>query len=89
MKALISCSASSIRAARVTTRCASSSQGSARNCSSRWCISSCTTPAYGFIPCLLSPEAAAGFHGNDEHLMIDNLNMGCELMFEIVHRMCV
>ena len=35
----------------------------------------------------LSPEEAAGFHGNDEHLTIDNLNMGCELMFEIVMRM--
>ena len=28
-------------------------------------------PAYGFIPCLLSPAEAAGFHGNDEHLTID------------------
>ena len=45
-------------------------------------------PAYGFIPCLLSPAEAAGFHGNDEHLTIDNLNMGCELMYEIVRRMC-
>ncbi|HET7738544.1 MAG TPA: M20/M25/M40 family metallo-hydrolase, partial [Tepidiformaceae bacterium] len=45
-------------------------------------------PAYGFIPCLLSPEERAGFHGNDEFLTIDNLNMGCELMFEIVYRMC-
>jgi carboxypeptidase PM20D1 len=45
-------------------------------------------PAYGFIPCLLSPEEAAGFHGNDEFLTIDNLNMGCELMYEIVYRMC-
>lgn len=45
-------------------------------------------PAYGFIPCLLSQAEAAGFHGNDEHLTIENLNMGCELMFEIVYRMC-
>lgn len=45
-------------------------------------------PAYGFIPCLLSPAEAAGFHGNDEHLTIENLNMGCELMYEIVRRMC-
>ncbi|HJN91771.1 MAG TPA: M20/M25/M40 family metallo-hydrolase [Dehalococcoidia bacterium] len=44
-------------------------------------------PAYGFIPCLLSPAEAAGFHGNDEHITIENLNMGCELMFEIVMRM--
>lgn len=46
-------------------------------------------PAYGFIPCLLSPEEAAGFHGNNEHLTIENLNMGCELMYEVVRRMCV
>jgi acetylornithine deacetylase/succinyl-diaminopimelate desuccinylase-like protein len=44
-------------------------------------------PAYGFIPCLLSPEESAGFHGNNEFLTIDNLNMGCELMFEVVRRM--
>ncbi len=45
-------------------------------------------PAYGFIPCLLSPEERAGFHGNNEFLTIDNLNMGCELMYEIVRRFC-
>ncbi|MFN0095688.1 MAG: M20/M25/M40 family metallo-hydrolase [Dehalococcoidia bacterium] len=45
-------------------------------------------PAYGFIPCLLSPEERAGFHGNDEFLTVENLNMGCELMYEIVRRMC-
>jgi acetylornithine deacetylase/succinyl-diaminopimelate desuccinylase-like protein len=45
-------------------------------------------PAYGFIPCLLSPEEAAGFHGNNEYLTIENLNMGCELMYEVVRRMC-
>src|SRR5690606_24127262 len=45
-------------------------------------------PAYGFIPCLLSPEEAAGFHGNDEFLTVDNLQMGVELMYEIVRRMC-
>jgi acetylornithine deacetylase/succinyl-diaminopimelate desuccinylase-like protein len=44
-------------------------------------------PAYGFIPCLLSPEERAGFHGNNEFLTIENLNMGCELMYEIVRRM--
>lgn len=45
-------------------------------------------PAYGFIPCLLSPEERAGFHGNNEFLAIENLNMGVELMYEIVRRMC-
>jgi acetylornithine deacetylase/succinyl-diaminopimelate desuccinylase-like protein len=46
-------------------------------------------PAYGFIPCLLSPEERAGFHGNNEFLTIENLNMGVELMYEVVRRMCV
>ncbi len=46
-------------------------------------------PAYGFIPCLLSPDERRGFHGNNEFLAIDNLNMGCELMYEIVRRMVV
>ena len=45
-------------------------------------------PAYGFIPCLLSPEERAGFHGNDEFLTVENLNMGVELMYQIVRRMC-
>ena len=44
-------------------------------------------PAYGFMPCLLSAEERAGFHGNNEFMTIDNLNMGCELMYEIVRRM--
>jgi len=46
-------------------------------------------PAYGFIPCLLSPEERAGFHGNNEFLTVENLNIGCELMYEIVRRSCV
>lgn len=45
-------------------------------------------PAYGFIPCLLSPEEAAGFHGNNEFLTVENLNMGCELMYAVVRRFC-
>lgn len=45
-------------------------------------------PAYGFMPCILSAPERAGFHGNNEFLTIDNLNMGCELMYEIVKRMC-
>ena len=31
-------------------------------------------PAYGFMPCLLSPGERAGFHGNNEYLTIENLN---------------
>ncbi len=46
-------------------------------------------PAYGFIPCLLSNDERRGFHGNNEFLTIDNLNMGCELMYEITRRMVI
>ena len=35
----------------------------------------------------MSPEERRGFHGNNEFLTIENLNMGCELMYEIVRRM--
>jgi acetylornithine deacetylase/succinyl-diaminopimelate desuccinylase-like protein len=45
-------------------------------------------PAYGFVPALLSPEEAAGFHGNNEKLSVENFNMGCELMYEVVRRFC-
>jgi acetylornithine deacetylase/succinyl-diaminopimelate desuccinylase-like protein len=46
-------------------------------------------PAYGFIPCLLSPDERRGFHGNDEFMTVENFQMGCELMYEIVRRMVV
>jgi acetylornithine deacetylase/succinyl-diaminopimelate desuccinylase-like protein len=45
-------------------------------------------PAYGFIPVLLSADEAAGFHGNNEKLSIDNLNMGIELTYDVVRRFC-
>jgi acetylornithine deacetylase/succinyl-diaminopimelate desuccinylase-like protein len=45
-------------------------------------------PAYGFIPVLLSAEEAAGFHGNNEKLSLDNLHLGVELTYEIVRRFC-
>jgi acetylornithine deacetylase/succinyl-diaminopimelate desuccinylase-like protein len=45
-------------------------------------------PAYGFVPVLLSAEEAAGFHGNNEKLSIDNFNLGCELTYEVVRRFC-
>ena len=44
-------------------------------------------PAYGFMPSLLSSEEAAGFHGNNEFITMENFQMGCELMYEVVRRM--
>ncbi len=46
-------------------------------------------PAYGFIPCLLSSEESAGFHGNNEYITLENFQMGTELMYEVVRRMVV
>ncbi|HTE86879.1 MAG TPA: M20/M25/M40 family metallo-hydrolase [Dehalococcoidia bacterium] len=46
------------------------------------------TPAYGFVPVLLSAEEASGFHGNNEKLSIENLNLGCELTYEVIRRFC-
>ncbi len=43
-------------------------------------------PSYGFIPCMLSAEERAGFHAHNEFLTVENLNSGCELMYEIVRR---
>jgi acetylornithine deacetylase/succinyl-diaminopimelate desuccinylase-like protein len=45
-------------------------------------------PAYGFMPCVLSNEERQGFHGNDEFITVENLQMGCELTYEITRRMC-
>ena len=45
-------------------------------------------PSYGFIPCLLSQAERDGFHANDEFLTVENLNLGLEVMFEVVRRFC-
>jgi len=45
-------------------------------------------PSYGFIPCLLSQAERDGFHAHDEFLTVDNLNLGVEVMYEVVRRLC-
>ena len=45
-------------------------------------------PSYGFIPCLLSQEERDGFHAHDEFLTVENLNLGVEVMYEVVRRLC-
>ena len=45
-------------------------------------------PAYGFIPVLLSADEAAGFHGNNEKLSLENFQLGLELTYEVVRRFC-
>jgi acetylornithine deacetylase/succinyl-diaminopimelate desuccinylase-like protein len=43
--------------------------------------------AYGFIPALFSAEERAGFHAHDEFITVENLQLGCELTYEIVRRL--
>jgi acetylornithine deacetylase/succinyl-diaminopimelate desuccinylase-like protein len=42
--------------------------------------------AYGFIPVLLEPAEAITVHGHNERLGIENLRLGCQMMFEVVRR---
>ena len=44
--------------------------------------------AYGFIPILLGQEEAAAMHGHNERLTIENLRLGCQILFEVVRRIC-
>ena len=44
--------------------------------------------AYGFIPILLEPLEAATMHGHNERISIENLRLGCQILFEVVRRIC-
>ena len=44
--------------------------------------------AYGLIPALLSEEERRGFHAHDEFITVENLALGCRLMYGIVRRAC-
>jgi acetylornithine deacetylase/succinyl-diaminopimelate desuccinylase-like protein len=44
--------------------------------------------AYGFVPCLLQPAELATAHGHNERISIDNLRLGTQILFDVVHRMC-
>ena len=44
--------------------------------------------AYGFMPALYTADELRGFHGNNEHIRIETLNMGCEMTYEITRRLC-
>ena len=44
--------------------------------------------AYGFMASLVPPEELATIHGHNERLSIDNLRLGCQVLFEVVRRMC-
>jgi acetylornithine deacetylase/succinyl-diaminopimelate desuccinylase-like protein len=46
------------------------------------------TPSYGFIPALLTPEDYATIHGHDERISIENVRLGCQVIYELVRRLC-
>lgn len=47
------------------------------------------TPAYGFIPALLTPADYATIHGHDERISVENVRLGCQVLFEVVRRLAV
>ncbi len=44
--------------------------------------------SYGFIPVLLEMNEAATIHGHDERISVENLRLGCQILFETVRRLC-
>ena len=45
--------------------------------------------SYGFIPILLEASEAMTIHGHDERITVENLRLGCQLLFDTVRRLCV
>lgn len=43
--------------------------------------------SYGFIPYLLEQEEAMTVHGHNERITVDNLRLGCQILFETVRRL--
>ena len=44
--------------------------------------------AYGFIPVVIEPFEAVSIHGHNERLSIENLRLGCQILFDVVRRIC-
>jgi acetylornithine deacetylase/succinyl-diaminopimelate desuccinylase-like protein len=44
--------------------------------------------SYGFIPVLLEPLEAITIHGHNERISVENLRLGCQMMFDLVRRIC-
>ncbi len=43
--------------------------------------------SYGFIPYLLEQDDAMTVHGHNERITVDNLRLGCQILFETVRRL--
>jgi acetylornithine deacetylase/succinyl-diaminopimelate desuccinylase-like protein len=44
--------------------------------------------SYGFIPFLLTLDDLTGIHGHNERVSEANVGLGCEVLFEVVRRIC-
>jgi acetylornithine deacetylase/succinyl-diaminopimelate desuccinylase-like protein len=44
--------------------------------------------SYGFIPVLLEPAEAITIHGHNERISVENLRLGCQMLFDVVRRIC-
>ncbi len=44
--------------------------------------------SYGFVPFLLTMDELTGIHGHNERVSTDNVGLGCEVLFEVVRRIC-
>jgi acetylornithine deacetylase/succinyl-diaminopimelate desuccinylase-like protein len=45
--------------------------------------------SYGFIPYLLEQDEAMTVHGHNERISVENLRLGCQVLFETVRRIAV
>jgi len=44
--------------------------------------------AYGLMPVMLEPSDVASIHGHNEHISVENLRLGTQILFETVRRLC-
>ena len=44
--------------------------------------------ACGLIPALLGPDDLASIHGVDERISVDNLTLGCRIVYEVAREVC-
>ena len=44
--------------------------------------------SYGFIPYLIETNEAMTVHGHNERITVENLRLGCQVLFETVRRLC-
>ena len=43
-------------------------------------------PSYGLVPGMFTGEDMKGYHGIDERISVDNLLLGCKIIFDLTLR---